>query len=347
MRLKELKEMMLIPDREILINRLVKIKDTDVLLISITSEQQTHRFWTLRRLPEEMFEGEPVQESEEGFSNRDRIQRQRQEKVYFNDQEDYISKMIIQGQTMTFGLAQSACCMEQDHETYMKLQHFIEKGLELASFAEVELNRLFLTFYEQDSSEPFPDLDLERELDITLKFNSTFRSIHIDTEPIVLEFGDSQKEIKRSFYDPLNKKNRFFYIHALKRDDIWKQAEKNFAKPTPESSTEEEWQTFKEQYLEGLESACSKEQDLAVIEYEAEDNIRLNFLAKDYLDAQPRTWTGGLGFSVFYKSERGLGRNGLKHRADTIGMVDKTFNGSLIVELLSYDTDLPEKTIKL
>ncbi|WP_172251109.1 hypothetical protein [Saccharibacillus deserti] len=133
----------------------------------------------------------------------------------------------------------------------------------------------------------------------------------------------------------------------MTRDDIWKQVEENFAKPKPESSTEEDWQTFKEQYLEGLESACSKGEDLAVIEYEAEDNIQLHFLAKDYLDAQPRAWTGGLGFSVFYKTERGLGHNGLKRRVETIGWVDKTFSGSFVVELLSYSLELPELTIKL
>ncbi|CAM3462898.1 MULTISPECIES: hypothetical protein [Saccharibacillus] len=343
MRLKELKESMLVPDREILLNRLFTINNTEVLLISITSEQQSHKLWTLRKLPEQLFEEKAVHKSEETLTIRDRFQ----EKIFFNGQGDYISKMIIQGQTLTFNLAQSDYCTEQDHGTYMKLQHFIEKGLQLGSFADAELNRLFLTCYEQDPSEPCPNFDLNKEMDITLKFNSTFCSVPIDTEPIVLEFGNTQKEIKRVFYDPFNQKNRFFYIHALTRDDIWKQVEENFAKPTPESSTEEEWQEFKQQYLEGLESACSKGEDLAVIEYEAEDNIQLNFLAKNYLDAQPRAWTGGLGFSVFYKTERGLGRNGLKCRVDTVGMVDKTFSGSFVVELLSYSLELPELTIKL
>lgn len=54
----------------------------------------------------------------------------------FNDQEDSISEMILQGQRMTLRGGESRYCMEESHEAYMKLQHFIEKELELGSFAD-------------------------------------------------------------------------------------------------------------------------------------------------------------------------------------------------------------------
>lgn len=352
MRFKELKETMLIPDREIMLNRLVSINDADVLLISITSENGRHKLWTLRQIPDWVYEENPDYQPEENRTHRQRMQGALQDKVVFGDQEDSISKMIIQGQLMTFGTSQSTFCTEQDHEAHMKLQHFVEKGMELASFADVSVDRLFLTFYEQDASEPFPDLDLEKELDITLKFNSTSRTVAVHTEPIVLEFGDATNEIKHSFYDPVTKQNRFFSIKALKREDVWAQAEANFAKPAPQSSTEAEWQQFKEQYLGGLELACPKHQDLAVVEYESEDDLRLQFYSKDYLDTKPKFMThadtaGKLLFSVFYSSESRPDAKGVKLRTTAIGLVDKTFDGSLVVELVHYDMELPEKTIKL
>ncbi|MDO3412235.1 hypothetical protein QWJ34_20900 [Saccharibacillus sp. CPCC 101409] len=352
MRFKELKETMLIPDREIMLNRLIRINDADVLLISITSENGRHKLWSLRQIPDWVYEENPDYQPEENLTHRQRMQGALQDKVVFGDQEDSISKMIIQGQLMTFGTSQSTFCTEQDHEAYMKLQHFVEKGMELASFADVSVDRLFLTFYEQTASEHFPDLDLEKELDITLKFNSTSRTVALRTEPIVLEFGDAANEVQYSFYDPVTRKNRFFSIKASKREDVWAQAEANFAKPAPQSSTEAEWQKFKEQYLGGLELVCPKHQDLAVVDYESEDNLRLQFYSKDYLDAKPKVMTnidtaGKLLFSVFYSSESQPNANGVKRRVTAIGLVDKTFSGSLIVELVSYDMELPEKTIKL
>ncbi|GGO02002.1 hypothetical protein [Saccharibacillus kuerlensis] len=342
MRLKDLKETMLLPDREILINRMVNLNGTDVLLISITSEQQTHRLWTLSKLPESYFEKKPQYESEESYSNRERVEVTR----IFNDQEDSIFKMIIQDQLMTFNGGESRYCMEQNHETYMKLQHFIERGLELGSFAEVELKYLFLTFYEQDPSEPFPHLDLDKELDITLRFRSTFVKAPTHAGPILLELGDSQKSIKYSFYDSVHDKNRFFYIHALKRYDIQEEIQKALEKPTPQGVTEEEWQHYKDHYIKADEEICSKEEDLAFVEYEAEDNIRLNFYAKSYLDAKPRPLSGNFAMSMSLRTDR-RGPNGLWIQKDVVDWIDKTFNGDLIVELLSYYVELPEKSIKL
>lgn len=351
MKLKELKERMLIPDREILINRPVKIEDTDVLLISITSENSINKLWTLRKLPErsheEEYAEESVYETERNLSNRERIQQELQGEMVRDVQGDFISQLTIQGQTLTFNSSEWAYFGEEDHGTYMKLQHFIEKGLELESFADVELNRLSLISYEQDSSEPFPDVNFDKEPDITLKFNSAVRRVPIHAEPIMLEFGDAPKGIQYSFYDPFHDKNRFFYIDALTRYDLWKETEKKLEKPASEEYTEEEWRQFKAQQFRALGTVCSKDQDLALVEYESEDNIQLNFYAKHVLDEKPIPSFDGIGMSIIFSSDREFGNNGLKSRTDSTGPVDKTYEGSIVIELLSYYTEIPEKIIKL
>jgi len=351
MRLKELKDMMLIPDREILINRLVKIQNTDVLLISITSENNTHKLWTLRKLPErseeQEFAKESIYESEKILSNRERMRQELEEETARSGQDDFFSQLTIQGQTMTFNSSEWGYCREEDYGTYMKLQHFVEKGLELESFADVELNRLCLICYEQNDSEPFPDVDLDKELEITLKFDSTFRRVPVHTEPIVLEFGDAPQGIKYSFYDSFHDKNRFFYIDALTRYDLWEKTEKELKKPTLEEFTEEEWQQFKAQQFRALGTVCSRDQDLALVEYESEDNIQLNFYAEHFLDEKPIPSFDAMGMSISFSSGCELGRNGLKSRACSTGPVDKNFEGSIMIELLSYYVEIPEKIIKL
>lgn len=350
MRLKDLQEKMLIPDREILINRSVKIQNTDVLLISITSENNTNKLWTLRKSPEHSEEQEYAEESvyepAKILSNREKMRQELEEERARGDQDDFISQLTIQGQTMTFNSSEWGYCREE-YGTYMKLQHFVEKGLELESFADIELNHLCLVCYEQDESEPFPDVDLEKELEITLKFNSTFCRVPIHTEPIVLEFGDAPEGIKYSFYDPFHDKTRFFYIDALTRYDLWKETEKKLEKPASEEYTEEEWRQFKAQQFRALGTVCSKDQDLALVEYESEDNIQLNFYAKHVLDEKPIPSFDGIGMSIIFSSDREFGNNGLKSRTDSTGPVDKTYEGSIVIELLSYYTEIPEKIIKL
>lgn len=346
MRLKELKESMLVPDREILLNRLVTINNTEVLLISITSEQQSHKLWTLRRLPDYLYEEQPVCEPQQPLSNRAGIQQNLEGDTVFDDQEDSISKMIIQGQLMTFNFSQSTFCTEQDYGTYMKLQHFIEKGLELESFADAELNRLVLTCYEQDLSEPCPIFDLDKELEITLKFNRTFRKIPTQIEPIVLEFGGSKEEIKRSFYDPIYEENRFFYINGWTPYDIWEESKEILSRTSSPGFTDEQWQQVKEQHFRSILSICPQGKNLALIKYEAENDIQLDFYAQNYLDAKPLSEWYRSGMSKSFGSDR-KGPHGLRHRQDVIGPVDKTFSGSFVVELLSYSLELPELTIKL
>ncbi|MEJ8305212.1 hypothetical protein [Saccharibacillus sacchari] len=330
---------------------MVKIQDTDMLLISITSENGIHKLWTLRILPERSDEEEcseeSVYESERSLSNRERIQRELQEESARGVQGNFISQLTIQGQTMTFISSESAYYREEEYRAYMKLQYFVEKGLELENFADVELNRLSLTFYKQDDSEPFPDVDVNKELDITLKFDSTVRRVPIHTEPIALEFGEVANGIKHSFYDPFHDKNRFFYINALTRYDLWKETEKQLEKPIPEEFTEKEWQQFKAQQFRALGTVCSRNQDLALVEYESEDNIQLNFYAEHYLNEKPAPSFDSIGMSILFSSDREFGHNGLKSRTDSTGPVDKTFEGSIVIELLSYYVELPEKIIKL
>lgn len=346
MRLTDLKDRMLLPDREILLNLLVKIDNNDILLIAITSERGIHKLWTLRRFPDYLYEEQTADELQEPLSNRDRVQQSLQGDTIFDDQEDHISKMIIQGQLMTFNGMEARFCTEQDHETYMRLQHFSEKGLDISHFAEAELSRLFLTSYIQHSSEPFPDLDVDKELDIALRFDRTFRRIPLQVEPIVLEFGYSPQAIRRSFYDSIHKENRSFYVYGWTHYDVWRESEEMLARPSSPGFTDEEWQQVKEQRRSSLLAICPEGKNLARIEYEVEGDIRLDFYSKDYLDAKP--------FSALYSSPMPVAFGPTSEKSDVrqrqkavIGPIDKTFNGSLVVELLSYHAEFPEITIEL
>jgi hypothetical protein len=57
MLLKDLKQNMILPNKEIFINKIVKIKEIDVQLISITSEENRNVLWTIHQSPCNVDEG--------------------------------------------------------------------------------------------------------------------------------------------------------------------------------------------------------------------------------------------------------------------------------------------------
>lgn len=114
-----------------------------------------------------------------------------------------------------------------------------------------------------------------------------------------------------------------------------------------EEQMEEEGQELNEQYMDSVASTCSEHQVLALLEYESEDDIQLNFYAQDYLDTKPLPASRMTSMHWFFKSDREVGPHGLKSRVSLIDPVDRTFEGRIIVELMSYYEELPEKLIEV
>ena len=323
MRLKNLKERMLLPECEILLNQWVTINGVDVLLLTITSQNGINKLWTLRKLPEK--------------SNQDND---------LNDQQPYLGQIIIQGQTMHFSSSESIFCIPGHHDIEMKLQHFAEKGVDFGVFSEVRLKRLVLTCHEQDANEAFPNIDLIQELGIFIKLNSYYRQISIQMEPITLKFGELPNPIKYSYYDSCYKQDRVFYIHALKRYDIWKEVKNTLEQQMPEGMSEEEWIEFKKQYIQRMEEMCSRDQDLAIIEYQSEGNVQLKFHVQSSLRDKDSS-SEYKHTTMFFSLKQRVGHDGLPVRIESLVPVDKKFEGSVMIKLLSYDMEIPQEEIRV
>ena len=332
----------LIPNKEIFINKLVKIRDADVILISITSEENRNVLWTMYQ-PLQCIEDEiDADKKENPITNRyekiNAIRRSHSFKRY------QISEITIQQQKMTFTSSETSPINDNNYKGYMRLQHFIENGLDIACWDDVNLSDLVIVAYIQKSTDEFPQIDLAKELEITLKVSKEFNEVLIK-QPMLLEFGEKQKGIRYSFYDFINKKDRFFYIDKLNHYDIWEEVKKSFKDESLQGFTEESRDQFEKQYMTNLELICPNGMDLAMIEYETEDGLQLNFYAKEYLDARP-AYGNSSGF-ILFKPDKRLGINGYESRFCMLNSIEKTFYGSISVELFSWYQDLPEEIIKI
>lgn len=339
MLLKNLKQNMILPKKEIFINKIVNIRGIDVHLISITMEEHRNVLWAMYRLNEEI----DLEESIEYTSNRDKMINNISEKM--NLPNIHISEIIIQKQKMTFSSSSAGPIHQMNYEGYMQLQHFIENGMITTNWDKVNLKHIVIAGYEQEKTEEFPIIDSSKELEVTLKVSEEFEDVLIN-QPLRLEFDKIEKDDKFYFYDSIEKKNRIFYIDRIKHYDIWEEVNDKFEDAFIQDFSKEQIKKMKEQYIDILEKICPKGMDLAIVEYETEDDIQLNFYSKEYLDARPVCNTSSPS-AIILKSDKEVGNNGFKNRVCIIKPIEKDFNGSLDVELFSWVMKIPEEIITL
>jgi hypothetical protein len=343
MLLRDLKQTMLLPEKEIFINKIVKIRGIDVHLISITQEAHRNVLWVLYQLPDNFYEGISYTERIEYSSNREEMAHNVNEKRaenYF-----YIAELTIQKQKMTFTSSSGSGFYRVNYEGYMQLQHFIEKGMDTTSWEDVNLSNVVIASYEQNEDEEFPEIDSSEELDIAIKINSEFKQVLVN-QSIKVEFGEMEKGKKIYFYNPIEKKHQFFYIDRLYHYDIWQDAKEKFESERFKALPKEQLKELKEQHLAYLEKNCPKGMSLVMLEYETEDGMQLDFYSKEYLDEKPAP-KSSTGTVMFFTSDKKFGLNGFKSRVCMIKPVEKDFDGRIDVVLFSCYMEIPEENIKV
>jgi hypothetical protein len=341
MLLKDLKQNMFLPKKEISINKIVKIREIDVQLISLTSQEHRNVLWAMYQLPCYVDEEIDSEERTEYTTNRDDMINDISKEIS-SPPNIYISEIMIQNQKITFSSSSANRMCDMSYEGYMQLQHFIDNGMVTTNWNEVDLANIVISAYEQKESEEFPTIDLSKKLDITLKVSREFKQV-LTNHPIAMEFGEMEKGNKFYFYDSIEKKNRICYIDKMEHYDIWEESNRHFEDERMQAFSEEQIKQMKEQYWACTEEICPKGMNLAILEYETEDGVQLNFYSKEYLDKRPVHKNSSS--MMFFKSDKELGSNGFKSRVDMIKPVEKDFNGSIDVELFSWVMEIPEEII--
>lgn len=342
MLLRDLKQNMFLPNKEIFINKTVKIREVDVQLISLTSEEHRNVLWIMYKLPCHINEERDSEERIEHTSNRaEMISNIIGES---NSRNIHISEIMIQNQKMTFNRSSTRPISYMNYEGYMQLQHFIENGMDITNWNEIDLDNIVIAAYEQEESKEFPTIDLSKKLDISLKIGRDCRQVLIN-QPLTLKFGKMDKDSKFYFYDSIEKKQRIHYIDKIEHYDIWEEAHRHFESEQMQAFSKEQIKQMKEQYLASMDKICPQGMNLAILEYETEDDMQLNFYSKEYLDKRPVHKSSSS--MMFFKSDKELGSNGFKSRLCMIKPLQKDFNGSIDIELFSRYIEIPEEIISV
>ncbi len=350
MRLKHLKEWMLLPEKEYIINQSVNIRGMDVLILSFTIEEDKNRLWFIYK-QEDSFEDELECNME--YEYKERIKSNRDEKLdnierRSRDKYFFIEKVGIQNQTITFSSSSSSSIYEMNREGIMQLQHFVEKGLILDKWDDVRLKNLVIAQYHQKEYEEAPVIDNAKELDIKLHINPDSKEIAIQ-HPFKVRFGKQDIGTKIIYFDEELCRESYFFINEIYSFDVYE----DIKKKAEEIEDLEMRENMRNNFIEALERVCPRDKDLAVIKYETVDDTQLNFYFKEYLDAGPiiyrndNSTIGGassIGFTC--KSDDEFGINGYKLRECVLQPIDKNFSGELEIELFSRYLEIPEEIVK-
>lgn len=337
--LKLLKEEMLIPKEEYIINKTANIRGIDILLLSFTEEEDNNSLWLMYE-QEEFTSERATDKYEEVFStNRDRLLDSIDERS--KSINIHIKEMKIQDNILKFDSSNSSPIYNMNRQGIMRLQHFVEKALISEEWDEVKLENLVISQHKQRVGDKPPKLDITKDLNITLSIASDSLEIPIE-HAFKAEFGKQDIGEKVEYYDEDLGKDQLFFIDEIYSFNPYDNIQEQFKEIEDLEIRRNAIKTM----IEALEKVYPRDTNIAVIKYETLDNIQLKFNMAVYLQEQPIINNSGVGI-MWGSSHKEIGINGYKTRECILQTIDKNFTGKLKLELFSKYTEIPEEIIKI
>lgn len=331
-----------LPDKEILLNRPFFARGEPALLAAVTSQEGTCSAWVLyhRPAPKRLIEqGEYVH-----------FPTNRLERFYsaFGSHLNWFhtQSAVIQGHTLSFSSCQSNLLSHCSPEESARLQHFLEKGIDLTPFNQYPAETICITECHFENETFFSDFDPDRPLDISLTVGADNIEHCIGNIVHTLKPGEIINE--RFVFS----EGKGYYLNALVFHDIHAETEAEYTdeqiRQMEESGlTQEQIAEMNEQYAAALFNLCPKDHVLLMLEYESEDDIQLTFYDKAFLDAPPDPPVSGSMGMIAFSGSADLGPHGHRLQYCMIRPVPKAFDEAVEIELFSWYEVLKEETIRL
>lgn len=337
--LKLLKQEMLIPKEEYIINKRINIRGIDVLLLSFTEEGDNNYLWFIYEQNEFTSERTVDDYKEVFLTNRDKLLDGIDSRS--SSTNIHIKEMKIQDNILRFDSSNSSHIYNMNREGIMRLQHFVEKGLISEEWDQVKLENLVISQHKQREGDQTPKLDMTKDFNIRLSLASDSLEIAIQ-HPFKAEYGmqDIGKKIK--YYDEHLGKESFFFIDEIYSFNPYKNIEEQFEGIEDLEIRRDNIKNM----IEAFEKIYPRDVNILVIKYETLDNVQLNFKMVDYLQDKPIINNSGVGI-MWGSKDKKTGINGYKTRESILHSIDKDFTGQLELELFSKYIKVPEEIIEI
>jgi len=349
MTIADLKNEILLPEREFIINKSFLFEDHPAIFASLTMQNDEIKIWIFFHAG---FINTDIDNSDdEHVYETNRKEKtsliQKQNRFHLNIQEVSVQGNILQISSSSGGP------IEYHQAGFMHLQHFLEKGIDFSSFEDVPFDQFMIYEYIICEDTPFPFLDNTKPMPIVLKTAEDLCEVLVDApQKFVLPIGEHLQESPYSYFDSEKGKHIDFYINRVIRYDIFEEYKSWFRDETSIATWQEQGldeasiTQMEQDVLESLKDICSKDQDLLLIQYETPKGIQLNFYTTEYLDTAPNHSSNG-AVGLLWGAEETDSKYGYPVRTDVLKPVSKEFAESVEIELFSWYRTFPPMEIKI
>lgn len=339
-----LKEEMLLPERETVINKALELRGNRALIASITLQNDKIILWVFHHQPCDRAREEHIVDH---MTNRDEILGRIDDD---HTHSPHIREISIQGQELALS-SSSIGGISHDHMSYMKLQHFVEAGVDFTSIEDIDLDELALGEYELEEGSPFPEIDPSKEMPVSLRFDEMQQELVVEPAPVFTLSVGEQADTRHVFHNPVEDKPMTFYFDLLECHDLWKehaeqQGDEKMRQAWREHGmSDEDIVVMLRQHEETLEQVCPRDCDLLLLHYEAENDAQLCFYTLQHLDSPPVIHEGNsVGILFGFSDEEGI--HGHSRRVCNLGVIPKGYNKPTTLELVSWYRKIPGETVE-
>jgi len=156
---------------------------------------------------------------------------------------------------------------------------------------------------------------------------------HLVELPVSLAVGSEYPN--KLHFTAKGEEQQWVQINRVALCDMWAEMSKTFDDPRMEEQVSlEELAQRKAEFEEYFSEICPKGMCYAVVEYECEEDISLQFYSKRWLDAEPIHSNGAMGFIM--SPDETTGKLGLKLKAAVIPEPIAPNTTSIEAELFQY-----------
>lgn len=330
-----------LPDREVIIDRMIEIDGRKVWLSALTEMAGVTTMWIISEDDsEKMARGHHFELAK---TNRESVIQSR---LYRPDSRDMVKEIVFGDKVFKVGSASGGRVMEGQGDDAIKVKHFLDQGLSEATLRSFQTCKMILRGYELREGEMFDIMGTDYEGQIRIETSPSHKIISVD-KSITLPFGSYEEPLELMVKDPDSDRTYRIHINGVVPYDLWaekaKEIQSNNQKPDDMSAEDYvEWQSRLEEVYHNL---CPKDKVLALMQYEVDGKVSLSVHTKNWLnrkiDYKNSKSCGAIGTVFGTDKNSPVGLMGYKLMTTQIEAVDKDFCDKLEVEILDLIETLP------
>ncbi len=261
-----------------------------------------------------------------------RIEQRSDRKLRPNLHFHSVERVCIGDLELTAAGSSGSICDTKQWDKVVLFTQFLLSGWNPAGIDTKNSSTMYLIYLTFDGSyDAIPAFDTQAPIRFSMQQSSTRHQVEL---PVSLTVGSKYPD-KLYFTDKGGEDRHWVQINRVALCDMWTEMSKTFDDPrTEEQVSPEELSRHKVEFEEHFSEMCPKGMCYAVIEYECEEDITLQFYSKRWLDAEPIQSNGAMGFLM--SPDEPTGKLGLKLKAAVVPEPIAPNTTSIEAELFQY-----------